>query len=84
MPLPHRGFEPAACFDIWLTAFHILEMLYDTPFPTEPQCDRMPEKAQRNVKIRKRHSNGEIIGELATAFDISIERVSQIVHCRRR
>ena len=35
--MPHRSFKPTACFDLWLATFHILEMLYPTPFPTEPQ-----------------------------------------------
>ena len=82
-PVPHRGLEPAACFDIWLAAFHILDMLYETPFPTEPQNDLVPEKAERNAEIRERHCRGETIGELADAFDISIQRVSQVVHGRR-
>jgi hypothetical protein len=33
-----------ACFDIWLATFHIMEMLYDTPFPETPQSDHTPEK----------------------------------------
>ncbi len=81
--MPHRGFEPTACFDIWLAAFHILEMLYDSPFPTEPQNDLVPEKAERNAEIRARYEAGESVGELATAFGISEQRVSQIIHGRR-
>jgi hypothetical protein len=80
--VPHRGYEPAACFDIWLAAFHIIEMLYDTPFPTEPQND-LPSKTERNAEIRTRHAEGETVGELAAAFDISEQRVSQIIHGRR-
>ena len=81
--MPHRGFEPAACFDIWLAAFHILEMLYDSPFPSEPQNDLVPEKAERNAEIRARNGEGESVGELAAAFGISEQRVSQIIHGRR-
>ena len=81
--LPHRGFEPTACFDIWLAAFHILDMLYDSPFPTEPQNDLVPEKAERNAEIRARYKAGESVSELAAAFGISEQRVSQIIHGRR-
>jgi hypothetical protein len=53
--MSQRGFNPAACFDIWLATFHIMEMLYDTPSPEMPQTDRMPEKADRNAEIVARY-----------------------------
>jgi len=80
--VPHRGCEPAACFDIWLAAFHIIEMLYDSPFPTEPQND-LPTKAERNTEIRTRYQQGETISQLADAFAISQQRVWQIVRGQR-
>jgi hypothetical protein len=80
--MPHRGFEPAACFDIWLAAFHIIEQLYDTPFPTEPQND-LPSKKERNAKIRARYEQGETVGELAVEYKLSEQRISQIIHGRR-
>lgn len=78
-----RGFEPTACFDIWLAAFHILGALYDSPFPTDPQNDLVPEKVERNAEIRARYEAGESVGELAAVFGISEQRVSQIIHGRR-
>ncbi len=83
-PMPHRGFEPAACFDIWLATFHIIEMLYDAPYPTEPQNDLVPEKAERNVDIITRHEAGEPGANIAQAFGISEQRVNQIIRGRRR
>ena len=80
--VPHRGLEPAACFDIWLAAFHILEMLYDTPFPIESQND-LPSKTDRNAEIRTHYEQGETVGELAVEYHISEQRVSQIIHGRR-
>jgi Mor family transcriptional regulator len=65
-----------------LAAFHILDMLYDTPFPTEPQND-LPSKTERNAEIRVRYEQGETVGELAAAYEISEQRVSQIIHGRR-
>ncbi len=82
LAVPHRGFEPTACFDIWLAAFHIIEQLYDTPYPTEPQND-LPSKKERNAEIRARYEQGETVGELAADFEISEQRVSQIIHGRR-
>jgi hypothetical protein len=75
--------NPPACFDSWLAAFHILEMLYDSPFPTEPRNDLVPTKTERNAEIRARYEQGETVSELTTAFDISEQRVSQIIHGRR-
>jgi len=54
-------------------------MLYDTPFPTELQNDLVPEKTKRNAEIRARHEQGETVGELAAEFEISEQRVSQII-----
>ena len=79
-----KGFKPAACFDIWLATFHIMEMLYDTPFPTEPQNDLVPAQTERNREIRARHEAGETGVSIAKAFDISGQRISQIVHGQRK
>jgi hypothetical protein len=74
-----RGFKPAACFDIWLATFHIIEMLYDTPFPTEPQNDLVPAQTERNEEIRARYEAGETGVSIAQTFGISEQRVSQII-----
>ena len=42
-----------------------------------------PEKADRNAEIIARYEQGETVSELATAFEISEQRVSQIIHGRR-
>jgi hypothetical protein len=81
--MPHRGFEPTACFDLWLATFHILEMLYDTPFPDMPQTDHI-EKADRNAEIIARYEAGETGASIALAYDISEQRVNQIVRGRRK
>jgi hypothetical protein len=80
--VPDRGFKPAACFDIWRATFRIMEMLYDTPFPTEPQ-NNLPSRTERNAEMRTRYEQGETVGELAETFEISEQRVSQIIHGRR-
>ena len=81
--MPHRGFKPAACFDIWLATFHIMEMLYDTPFPTEPQNDLVPAQTERNEEIRVRYDAGETGASIAQTFGISEQRVNQIVRGQR-
>ncbi len=58
-------------------------MLYDTPFPIEPQNDLVPTKTERNAEIRARYEQGEAVGELAARFGISEQRVSKIIRGRR-
>jgi hypothetical protein len=79
----HTGFKPAACFDIWLATFHIMEMLYDTPYPTEPQNDLVPAQTERNEEIRARYEAGETGASIAQTFGISEQRVNQIIRGRR-
>jgi len=81
--MPHRGFKDTACFDIWLAAFHIIEMLYDTPFPTMRQTDRV-EKPARNAEIIARYQAGETGASLARAFNLSEQRVNQIIRGVRK
>jgi hypothetical protein len=52
--------------------------------PTFPVTDHTPTKHRRNEEIRARYAKGETIGHLARLFDISVQRVSQIVLKRRK
>ena len=81
--MPDRGFEPTACFDIWLATFHIIEMLYHTPYPETLQTDRL-DKPDRNAEIKVRYETGETGTSLAEAFGISEQRIHQIVRGKRR
>ena len=78
-----RGFNPTACFDIWLATFHIIEMLYDTPFPEMPQIDHTPNKTERNAEIIARYEAGETGASIAQVFGISEQRVNQIIRGRQ-
>ena len=60
-----------------------MEMLYDTPFPNEPQNDHAPEKAERNAEIVARYKAGQTGASIAQAFGISNQRVNQIIRGRR-
>ena len=79
---PHRDFKPTACFDLWLAMFHILEMLYPTPFPTEPQTEHI-KTTDRNAEIIARYKTGETGANLAKEFGISEQRVNQIIRGKR-
>ncbi len=52
--------------------------------PAFPLTDHTPTKHQRNDEIRARYTKGETIGYLARLFDISVQRVRQIVLGRRK
>jgi Mor family transcriptional regulator len=58
-------------------------MLYDTPFPNEPQTDRI-EKTDRNAEIIARYEAGETGASIAQDFGVSEHRVNQIVRRRRK
>ncbi len=55
------------------------------PFGTgHPRTDHTPTKYSRNEEIRARYAAGETIGYLAQLFDISEQRISQIVQGKRK
>ena len=60
-----------------------MEMLYVTPFPSEPQNDLVPAQTERNEEIRARYKAGETGPGLAQTFGISEQRVNQIIRGRR-
>jgi Mor family transcriptional regulator len=49
-----------------------------------PLTDHTPTKLTRNQEIRKRYAQGETIVDLAEAFAISAQRVSQILRRQRK
>jgi Mor family transcriptional regulator len=66
-----------------LAAFHILEMLHDTPNPDTPQSDHVG-KTDRNAEIIARYKAGETGVSIAQAYGISGQRVSQILRGQRQ
>jgi hypothetical protein len=66
-----------------LATFHIIEVLYDTPFPTEPQNDTVPAQVESNAEIIARYEAGETGASIAQVFGISEQRVNQIIRERR-
>jgi Mor family transcriptional regulator len=61
-----------------------MEMLYATPYPTEPQNDLVPAQTEPNEQMRARYEAGETGASIAQAFGISEQRVNQIVRRQRR
>jgi hypothetical protein len=51
---------------------------------TVPLTDHTPTKHRRNDHIRRRYQQGETVMRLAAAFGLSQQRVSQILHGKRK
>jgi Mor family transcriptional regulator len=49
-----------------------------------PRNDHTPTKQERNQEIRARYAAGEQVGYLAQVFDLSEQRVSQVLRGKRK
>jgi hypothetical protein len=59
----------------------VLDLLYlGIPRPTTPVLPEYLSKLERNEQIRARYADGESIADLARAYQISDQRVFQILH----
>jgi Mor family transcriptional regulator len=63
--------------------YGMLLMYIGQKMPLAPLTDHTPSKLTRNQEIRERYAQGEPIGDLAEAFEISEQRVSQVLRGRR-
>ncbi len=64
--------------------YGILLMYIGQKVPIVPLTDHTPSKRERNRQIWARYAKGETVVELAQVFDISQQRVSQIIRGRRK
>ena len=64
--------------------YGLLLMYIGQKMPMAPLTDHTPSKLARNQEIRARYAQGETIVGLAAAFDISEQRVSQILRGQRK
>jgi len=79
------GVQPISGYSLQRASSHIVRLLYpDFSLPEIPLSDRTPTKYERNFAIRERFAAGESIADLARDYDISDQRVFQIVHRRRK
>jgi hypothetical protein len=59
----------------------VLDLLYHgIPRPTKPVLPEYLSKSERNEQIRARYASGESIADLAREYQISDQRVFQILH----
>ena len=80
--VPHTGLKPLLRLLEKRAAFAFLDQI----FPEIPQI-RMspsPKRVSRNELIRERYEEGEFMSDLSREYGVSRQRISQIVHHRRR
>ena len=78
--MPPRGFQHLANLSPVQAACRVIARLYDgIPLPEVLQPNQTQRKTLRNVEIRKRYVEGELIMTLAAEYGISKQRVHQIV-----
>jgi Mor family transcriptional regulator len=83
--MPHRGLEPRGLQHL-VDAIHygMLLMYIGQKMPMAPLTDHTPSKPTRNQEIRAQYAQGETVVDLAAAFAISQQRVSQILRGQRK
>ncbi len=81
----HRGVETGGFQHLWDAVRYGMVLMYiSLPIPVSPRTDHTPTKYPRNVEIRARYAAGETVDYLARLFDISEQRVSQIIRGQRK
>ncbi len=61
----------------------LLERHYQgIPLPSQPISHKTPTKINRNRRIRERFADGESIADLARDYELTDQRVFQIIHFR--
>jgi hypothetical protein len=82
---PHRGPRGGAFQHLVDGVAYGMVLLYiGQSTPTFPLTDHTPTKHRRNEEIRVRYAKGETIGYLARLFNVSVQRVSQIIRGQRK
>lgn len=79
--MPHRGIYLSSFPEVMQHAIQVILAYLYRDFPTRP---RTRSKQDRNDEIRKRYQVGESLAQLAQSFNISFQRVQQIIKERHR
>ena len=80
-----QGFQPIPRPSASALAATILQRLYDwLPDPEQSISGNHEIKTDRNEEIRQRYAAGEDARRLAEEYGISIARLHQILHFKRR
>lgn len=63
----------------------VLDLLYaGIPRSTKPVIQKHISKSERNQQLRTRYAAGESLADLARNYDLSDQRVFQIIHHRQK
>jgi hypothetical protein len=71
----------------WLNAAiqRVLDLLYaGIPRPAKPVTEKHISKPERDEQLRTSYAAGESIADLARNYDLSEQRVFQIIHHRQK
>jgi Mor family transcriptional regulator len=83
--MPHRGVEPRGLqHPVEAISYGMLLMYIGQKMPLAPLTDHTPSKFTRNQEIRMRYTQGETIVGLAAAFEISEQRILQVLRGQRK
>jgi len=83
--MPPQGFHPISCSTPSRGSRYIIVVLYlGIPRHLLPKNDQTPRRIERNELIRQRYAAGESVAALADEFGISVQRLYQILHGRRK
>ncbi|MFC1961038.1 sigma factor-like helix-turn-helix DNA-binding protein [Chloroflexota bacterium] len=78
--MPHRGHKVISLPLFEVADTYVAYQLYlGISLPEQPLTFQTPSKSERNQHIRRRYKTGETVAKLAQVFDISEQRVSQII-----
>jgi hypothetical protein len=80
--MPPTGLGGSSVPDLAVAVQLVLDLLYQTPPSTTPVKHVITQPA-RNTEIRNRYASGETLEDLAIEFDLSPQRIHQIINRRR-
>jgi hypothetical protein len=84
-PVAPTGFDITRLPSLNSAIQRLLERHYrGIPLPSKPVNYKTPTKVARNDEIRDRFANGETIADLARDYDLTDQRVFQIIHSRNK
>lgn len=79
------GLWPTALPSVNTSTERVLATLYHgIPLPTKPVTRKHVSKSDRNGQLRARYVTGDTLEQLASVYELSHQRVHQIVHGRSR
>jgi hypothetical protein len=82
--MPHRGFDILTVHAYDYAMNNLIVVHYDCLPPIPVPHPRKTPKVERNQKIKEQFACGYTMAELAQHFEVSEQRIHQIIHSARR